>query len=199
MQSMISTAKKIDTFVKVLFWILVIMGGISVLVFAANTALYLITPNAADTRVSTLELDFLTLHPAIEAAPHMSIGYFIINYAYLAVGVTVLCFWLHTLRNILHPMTKGLPFHQTVSVNLKKLAWINVAMGIVSNLLDLTESLVLLNQYNVKEMFDTDKIAQISVEHHFDLDFLLVSLALLLLSYVFRYGAQLQQEVDETL
>ncbi len=199
MKKLIPTAKKIDAFVKALFWVIAIAGGVSVVLFGFNIILYFIDPNQATLIETTLELDYLTLHPTAEYVPSIPLTYWIVNYAFLLTGITVLCFWLQALRNVLQPMTQGLPFHETVAVNLKKLAWINIVMGVISNLLTWADSMVMLHHCHIKELFDTTKVGLISVEHHLDLNFLLLSLALFVLSYVFRYGQQLQQEVDELL
>lgn len=108
-------------------------------------------------------------------------------------------FLIKSIRAILDPMKRGEPFHNTVSVHLAKIARYVCALGILLNLQVIISNLLLTKAFDLHILLLSEKIPHAEFHFTFDLSFLLVSGILLLLSYVFRYGEQLQQLSDETL
>lgn len=118
--------------------------------------------------------------------------------------LTFLClipahFIIKSIRAILGPMKKGEPFHNTVSVHLSKIARYVCALGIVLNLQEIISSIALIKAFDLQLLLLSERVPHADFHFTFDLSFLLVSGILLLLSYVFRYGEELQQLSDETL
>lgn len=103
------------------------------------------------------------------------------------------------IRNILDPMKNGKPFHNTVSINLKKLANYTCALGIGLNLQKIISNIFLVKAYDLHLLLLSEKISHVEFMFVFDFSFLAVYGILLLLSYIFRYGEELQQLSDETL
>jgi len=103
------------------------------------------------------------------------------------------------IRNILAPMKNGKPFHNTVSTNLKKLANYSFALGIGLNLQKIISNIFLVKAYDLHLLLLSEKISHVEFMFVFDLSFLVIFGVLLLLSYIFRYGEELQQLSDETL
>ena len=108
-------------------------------------------------------------------------------------------FSVKAIRNILAPMKNGEPFHNTVSTNLKKLANYTCAFGIGLNLQKIISNIFLVKAYDLHLLLLSEKISHVEFMFVFDLSFLVVYGVLLLLSYIFRYGEELQQLSDETL
>ena len=102
-------------------------------------------------------------------------------------------------REILHPMTEGKPFDSIISANLKKLAKLSIELGILYNILLLLEQIMTVFVYDLPGLLISEKITQVGGMFQVDLTFLICWALLMLLSYVFRYGEELQQLSDETL
>lgn len=100
---------------------------------------------------------------------------------------------------ILDPISNGQPFSDAVSTNLKKLAILTIALGVAINLIAIAELIFATFVYDLPGLLISEKITHIDINYTIDISFLAVSVVLLLLSYVFHYGAQLQQLSDETL
>ena len=108
-------------------------------------------------------------------------------------------FSVKAIRNILAPMKNGEPFHNTVSTNLKKLANYTCSLGIGLNLQKIISNILLVKAYDLHLLLLSEKVSHVEFMFVFDLSFLVVYGILLLLSYIFRYGEELQQLSDETL
>ena len=96
-------------------------------------------------------------------------------------------------------MKEEKPFDSIVSTNLKKLARLSINLGILFNIIILSEQILTVFVFDLPGLLVGEKITHVSGMFHVDLSFLICWAALLLLSYVFRYGEQLQQLSDETL
>ena len=103
------------------------------------------------------------------------------------------------IREILHPMTEEKPFDTVVSTNLKKLAKLSINLGILYNIIILSEQIMTVFVYDLPSLLVSEKIIHVGGMFNVDLTFLIYWAILLLLSYVFRYGEELQQLSDETL
>ena len=103
------------------------------------------------------------------------------------------------IREILQPMTEGNPFDSIVSTNLKKLARLSISIGILFNIILLSEQIMTVFVYDLPGLLLSEKIVHIGGMFKVDLTFLFCWAFLLLLSYVFRYGEDLQQLSDETV
>lgn len=108
-------------------------------------------------------------------------------------------FSVKAVRNILAPMKNGEPFHNTVSVNLNRLARYVCSLGIGLNLQEIISNIALTKAYDLPNLLLSEKVSQVEFMFVFDFGFLVISAVLLLLSYIFRYGEELQQLSDETL
>ena len=103
------------------------------------------------------------------------------------------------IREILQPMIEEKPFDSIVSTNLKKLAKLSIVIGILFNVITLAEQIVVVFLYDLPGLLISEKITHVSGMFDIDLSFLIYWAILMLLSYVFQYGEDLQQLSDETL
>ena len=72
-------------------------------------------------------------------------------------------------------------------------------MGILYNIILLSEQVMTAFVYNLPGLLISEKIVHVDGMFQVDLAFVVYWAILLLLSYVFRYGEELQQLSDETL
>lgn len=141
----------------------------------------------------------------IELAENTAINYnltYIQTLVVLAMGgvsVFIASRACRCIRAILHPMTLGQPFDNAVSTNLKKLSNLTIWMGVATNLTILVDSVITMFAYNMSNIMNPEVVTGINMHCNLDLTFLLYFAILRLLSYVFRYGQELQQLSDETL
>ncbi len=117
------------------------------------------------------------------------------------IALTVLVWWgLSVLKRILLPMKEGRPFDVSVSVGIRRLALIILIGGFLQNLPQfIAGPLFPGNMELLRSILKEGAVERIQVNFHFSLGFVFVSLLLLLLSHVFRYGEELQRQSDETL
>lgn len=198
MNKLSRTAKRLDTVLRILFWVLI--GCAVAAAIAAALPLILRKPAPSANQVS-LDLDFVKLHlaqPGQEAAKAQQKATLAAMVLMIA-GTGIGAYAIKLIRNILKPMTEGLPFEETVCVNLKKLGWLSLIGGIVINLVTLVVQNLIVHGFNLPQLLSSSRITKVTFNYSVNLTFLLVAFGLFLLSYIFRYGAQLQQLSDETL
>lgn len=109
------------------------------------------------------------------------------------------CRALQILEQILHPMTLGQPFDDSVAPNLKKLAWLCLIGGGIYEVGGLVYQALLLSGRDLMHYFNDTVVKSVTVEHELDIWFVAGFILLILLSHVFAYGQQLQQLSDETV
>ena len=195
MEKLMKTARALDTFFKLVFWITVIFGGI---VMIANLVMLILGP------------DWMRAHAAQGSWYITGYGFRVpfqladtdsfpmlwrVGAAVFLVAWAAICWILHTIRRILAPMKEGQPFADGVADDLKKLAWTVLIFGLISAVW----------RFVSQVMVSTAMSGSLSVNSHYavgevvNLDFLLVAAVLFLVSYIFRYGRELQVQSDETL
>ena len=126
-----------------------------------------------------------------------------VNFLVRALMFCVLCFLViyaaKIARKILLPMKEGLPFDESVYKNFRKLGVFTlIGGGLISAGRVLIDTMS-YRAYEVQNLFIRDKIIECRLEPRIDLGFILIALVFFLMSYIFRYGAELQKQSDETL
>ena len=163
--------------------------------------LFDLPPHMIGTGYATATLDFVTFTVADAYMPDHRIIWCQVA---MELFLTLIClvpthFSIKAIRSILSPMKNGEPFHNTVSLNLKKLARYACSLGIGLNLLKIISHILLIKAFDLNLLLLSERISQVQFKFVFDLSFLFVAGILLLLSYIFQYGEQLQQLSDETI
>jgi len=204
MENLVKTAKTLDTIFKILsvaIKIAVIFIAIGLVIITA-AFLFDLPPAliGTDWEVAS-NLGFLTITVSDDALPPVGR---ILGQAAAELSLTLLCLlivhrMLTCVRGILSPMTQGAPFQNIVSTNLKRLAVHTLFLGIGLNCREILSVMLLDRAFDLTHLLLSDQVLQVTLQYSFRLEFLLVSAAFLLLSYIFRYGEQLQQLSDETL
>ena len=203
MTKLASTSRKMDIFFKILDIFLTI-GAIFCLVglgIIAAGFLFNLAPEKIGTGYNSLELGFMEFQLADGLAPDKKLR---LLQAAVEILLTLICLLIGKrgvgcIRRILEPMTKGEPFHSTVSTNLKKLARLTLVFGIAYNFMNAVIFGLTARSFDLTNIFISEKIVHVALDYNIDLTFLVIFAVLLLLSHVFRYGEELQQLSDETL
>ena len=198
MKRMMATAKKLDIVFRVLQWLVIGSMAASVLGVSALTVVALKNPSAlVSGSTISLNLGPVTMELTRELASSQGIvvySWILLITVFISLLTGYFCF--KYLRNILSPMMQGNPFHMDASRNLKKLAWVVLGLGIIRNVVNFMGAASVLN---LVDLTTCTSIRSATVHMNLELGFLLVFAGLLLLSYIFHYGAALQQLADETL
>ena len=153
--------------------------------------------NYADTSVS---LGNVVFHLSSVVEPSGSIRLSICFILLTTAASLFLSVWgLNLLHRILLPMSQQQPFSGSVSGDLKTLGWLTLAGTLVFGILSAIADTLSISMYDLNQLFILDLVTGYTVEHTVDVALLLIPALLFLLSYVFRYGEELQKQSDETL
>ena len=203
MNNLSNTAKKLDRIFEIVHIVLGALAIASVVGIALIGIAYIfkLNPEMIGTGYASFEIGFLELEVAEAFSPS--------KWTFLAHGAFTLaisCLLLIDgrrgvgyVREMLKPMTAEKPFDSTVGTNLAKLAKLSIRIGILWNAIILSEQIIMVFVYDLPGLLISEKITHVAGMFNVDLSFLIYWAILMLLSYVFRYGEQLQKLDDETL
>jgi hypothetical protein len=120
---------------------------------------------------------------------------------FIATLVTCLIVWygITLLLRVISPMKEGRPFESGISGQLRKLAWVVLVGGAVSEAASTVAKYVEVRSFDVTALFNTSVVTGYTYNGISDVSFLAIAVVLFLLSYIFQYGENLQRESDETL
>ena len=203
MNNLTNTAKKLDKVFEIahiVFGALAIASIVGVALIAVAYFLKM-DPGFIGTSYETFDIGFVELKIAEAYAPNK---WLILAQAAFTLLVACRLFYdgrrgVGYIREILKPMTEEKPFDAIVSTNLKKLAKLSVVIGILFNIIILSEQIMMVFVYGLPDLLISEKIPHITASFQVDLTFLIYWAILMLLSYVFQHGESLQQLSDETL
>ena len=203
MNNLSNTAKKLDKIFEIAHIVLGAMaiGFMVCVVLIAAAYILKLDPSMIGTAYENFNIGFLELTVAQGYAPDK---WLVLLQA--AISLLVGCRLMYEgrrgvgyIREILNPMKEEKPFDTIVSTNLKKLAKLSITMGILYNIILLSEQVMTAFVYNLPGLLISEKIVHVDGMFQVDLAFVVYWAILLLLSYVFHYGEELQQLSDETL
>lgn len=205
MKKMSRIAKGLDTFFKIILvlWMIGTVFGVLAIVLAM-----IVTAGDSglieDIGVSMMQriqfgMATFELAPAYGFAAGVGQKYFWIMLVIGMLGVPIYYFMIRFIRNILKPIIAEEPFHATLAVHLKRLAWLVVGAGLVDELYEFISYQFTVRYVDLKTLFINDSITAITLNYTFNTDFIVFAIVLFLLSLVFKYGQELQQLSDETL
>ena len=116
-----------------------------------------------------------------------------------AIFVFIIYKAVQTIESICTITMNHTPFDVRVSNHMKNLAKYILVGGIVFNILEVCRVLYFKQILNFDLLFNTKYVTQINFDIRLHLSFLIFAALIYLLSYIFRYGQELQQLSDETL
>jgi len=203
MNNLSTTARKLDKVFEIahiVFGALAIACIVGVALIAAAYVLKL-DPGMIGTDYENFDIGFLELQIAEAYAPDK---WLVLLQAAITLAVSCRLFYdsrcgISYIREILYPMIEEKPFDAVVCTNLKKLAKLSINLGILYNIIHLSEQIMTVFVFDLPGLLISEKIVHIGGMFSIDLTFVIYWAILTLLSYVFRYGQELQQLSDETL
>ena len=201
MEKLIRTSRILDKLFKVIGYITVVVGVICIPLLIVSFFLpeswYADIAGAANTSI-WLDTIKLQLNQSIPISGTLKSAVSVI--LLLAVmGCGVIAYGLQLLRNIIAPMKDGNPFSNAVSCNLRKLGWLTVIGSVVYSVISAISLHFISGLYDLTSLFKEGSIDSIMVNYRYNIAFPIIAALLFLLSYIFRYGEELQRQSDETL
>jgi hypothetical protein len=204
MNNLTKTAKTLDKIchvVQVLFKVAAIAAAIGFVMMLLMPTLFGVDIATYSSDMNSLDIGILEMELSENAPINFTLAYL---QGLVVLAMSGVCVFIGSLactciRAILNPMTEGHPFSNTVSTNLKKLSNLTIWVGIATNLTLIVEGMLTVFAYNLGGLMNPDLVTHISINYDLDLTFMLYFGVLRLLSYIFRYGEELQQLSDETL
>ena len=203
MNNLTNTAKKLDKICHIAHIVFGAMAIAFIVLVALIGIAYVLKldPKMIGTSYENIDIGFLELTVAKQFAPDK---WLVLLHAAIVMAVgSRLCYdsrrGIGYIREILKPMIEEKPFDSIVSTNLKKLARLSINLGILANIIILTDQIMTVFFFDLPALLVGEKITYVSGVFDVELSFLICWAILMLLSYVFQYGEQLQQLSDETL
>ncbi len=186
-----------------------ILGILQVLVIIVGIAAAVLIPIVLmiqdTTFFSVTEIDLGNASLTLSEAADQYVDFALVKrsvFVMFASGI-IICpiyyYGIGLIRNVLEPMKEGQPFLAGVSDNIRKLAWVVLVGGLLDEGFSMIGYAVDVAAYDLTKLFDGSVVTGLTLNHTISANFLLTAVLLFLLSYVFRYGEQLQKESDETL
>ena len=203
MNNLSNTAKKLDKVLEIAHIVLGALAIACIVGVALIAVAYILKwdPTMIGTGYENFDIGFLELTVAESYAPDK---WLVLLQA--AITLLVSCRLMYEvrrgvgyIRQILLPMKEEKPFDAIVSTNLKKLARLSINLGILYNIIILSEQILTVFVYDLPGLLISEKISHVGGMFQVDLTFVVYWAVLLLLSYIFRYGEELPQLSDETL
>ena len=196
-EKLIKSANTMYTLVNILEK--VVLVGLVLIVLGAGLIFFV--PKGQAVTMSKITVGTLTMELYDNAMPAESfqIQTTLIGMAAAAIICLMVFFGLRIVKDILSPMKEGRPFEHSVSLDIRKLGLLVLFGGIVGQGAMFATNFMWIHNLDLMTFFNREVVKSITINNSFSLSFVFITLLLFLLSYVFEYGWQLQQESDETL
>lgn len=194
----------LDAFFKVFLRIMIIALAVAVVIVGSVTLLFLVKPEtAAKLSGGFLSVDVGPFTFDLEEGYAPGTGA-VLAYIWAHIGLTVLTaavigYFIVRVRKILQPMKQGNPFHESVSAEIRRIAFASLFMGVIGNLATVLEDCSAMLLFGKEHLIGNGRIRSVTVNIEPEPGFVIVFLVLLLISWIFRYGEELQKLSDETL
>ncbi len=109
-------------------------------------------------------------------------------------------FLVYILGKLLKPMTKGQPYDGTVSKSLRTFGIGYILIGIAENVISYLQAARASGTLSeIRRIFLPVTVTETTIQYSINLGFLFLGVMIFIFSFVFRYGEELQVQVDETL
>ena len=189
--------KKMCFILKIVRWVCLI----SVVLLIGLSLFYAFNKDVYNTLFGSIRIDYLQLIFNDDLALNkdkMSM-WFPLIFLITAIFVFIIYKAVQTIESFCTIAMDHTPFDVRVSNHIKKLAKYILAGGIVFNILEVCRVMYFKQIINFDLLFNTKYVTQINFGIRLHLSFLVFAALIYLLSYIFRYGQELQQLSDETL
>ena len=189
--------KKMCSVLKVVRQVCLISFALSIglsLFYAFNKDVY-------NTLFGSIRIDFLQLIFKDDTALHKDSMSMWLPLILLIIAILIFIIYksIQTIESICKIAMDHTPFDVRVANHIKNLTKYILAGGIVFNILEVCRVMYFKQIINFDLLFNTKYVTQINFGIRLHLSFLVFAALIYLLSYIFRYGQELQQLNDETL
>ena len=189
--------KKMCFILKIVRWVCLI----SVVLLIGLSLCYAFNNDVYNTLVGSIRIDYLQLIFNDDLALNKDKMSMWLPLIFLITAIFVFIIYkaVQTIESICTIAMDHTPFDVRVSNHIKKLAKYILAGGIVFNILEVCRVMYFKQIINFDLLFNTKYVTQINFGIRLHLSFLVFAALIYLLSYIFRYGQELQPLSDETL
>ena len=189
--------KKICFILKIVRWVCLI----SVVLLIGLSLFYTFNKDVYNTLFGSIRIDFLQLIFKDDTALHKDSMSMWLPLIFLITAILVFIVYksIQTIESICTITMDHTPFDVRVANHIKNLAKYILAGGIVFNILEVCRVMYFKQIINFDLLFNPKYVTQIKFDIRIELSFLIFAALIYLLSYIFRYGQELQQLSDETL
>lgn len=188
---------------KMCFVLEIVRGAclISVALLIGLSLFFAFNKDVYNTLFGSIRIDYLQLIFKDDAALHKDSMSMWLPLILLITAIFVFIIYkaVQTIESICTITMNHTPFDVRVSNHIKSLAKYILAGGIVFNILEVCRVMQFKQTINFDLLFNTKYVTQINFDIRLHLSFLVFATLIYLLSYIFRYGQELQQLSDETL
>lgn len=189
--------KKMCSVLKVVRQVCLISFALSIglsLFYAFNKDVY-------NTLFGSIRIDFLQMIFKDDTALHKDSMSMWLPLILLIIAILIFIIYksIQTIESICKIAMDHTPFDVRVANHIKNLAKYILAGGIVFNILEVCRVMYFKQIINFDLLFNTKYVTQINFGIRLHLSFLVFAALIYLLSYIFRYGQELQQLNEETL
>lgn len=189
--------KKMCFILKIVRWVCLI----SVVLLIGLSLFYTFNKDVYNTLFGSIRIDFLQLIFKDDTALHKDSMSMWLPLIFLITAILVFIVYksIQTIESICTITMDHTPFDVRVANHIKNLAKYILAGGIVFNILGVCRFMYFKQIINFDLLFNPKYVTQIKFDIRIELSFLIFAALIYLLSYIFRYGQELQQLSDETL
>lgn len=189
--------KKMCFILKIVRWVCLI----SVVLLIGLSLFYAFNKDVYNTLFGSIRIDFLQLIFKDDTALHKDSMSMWLPLILLIIAILIFIIYksIQTIESICKIAMDHTPFDVRVANHIKNLAKYILAGGIVFNILEVCRVMYFKQIINFDLLFNTKYVTQINFGIRLHLSFLVFAALIYLLSYIFRYGQELQQLSDETL
>ena len=195
--------KSKDLLKKMCFVLEIVRGTclISVALLIGLNLFYVFNKDVYNTLFGSIRIDFLQLMFKDDTALQKDTMSMWLPILFLLTAILIFIIYksVKAIESICMITMDHTPFDLSVSNHIKNLAKYILAGGIVFNILEVCRVMYFKQIINFDLLFNPKYVTQIKFDIRIEFSFLIFAALIYLLSYIFRYGQELQQLSDETL
>ena len=169
-----------------------VIVSIFILFIASDNEIFMIT---------SLSLNWLTLEFSESIFSNVISAkiYFVLLFLGACITLIIFLKLISSVRNILNEFVDGNIFKENMANHIMELSILSFTYGMFINVFNFINYRFIIDHSNFISLLESGKIINTQLSYTFDLSFIVLSAIIYLLSYIFRYGIELQQLSDETL
>ena len=201
MEKLVKTARTIDVFLKIAE-VMVIVGALLLMVFDMLLLVFSAQGTLEISDGTVIGATFGKTRLILATGAESDVYEFVKAYTVMCVGAVVMLAvgyaGIRLFRKILAPMKEGAPFAEGISRDVKRFGIFTLVAGLAGGAVQFALAAV-VNAIFGALAESSALIGETADSLTVDGNFVLVAVVAFLLSYVFKYGEELQRQSDETL